>query len=637
MGRTRCLGLAIAAVALAAVLAGGRALAASPSVEQALRLKPIQPDVDYSRPTAEEAGRCRIEARKVDGRVGWIVEDSQGLMLRRFIDTDGDNVVDQWSYYKDGLEVYRDIDANQNGRADQYRWFHTGGSRWGLDENEDGEIDRWKNISAEEATAEVIAALADRDAARFTRVLVAPGEIGSLGLGESRAEQLAKKVRAAASEFAALAGRQKAVAEGSDWFQFSGGHPGVVPAGSDGSTKDLLVYENVLAIAANVGGHAEVTIGTLVLTGGGWRVIDLPQVEADPEGGVAGTGFFFQAPAGDRAGLATAGAGSDSQELISQLEQLDRSMESATTPEQKAAHNARRADLLEKIAAASASTSDRAMWLRQLADMVSAAVQAGAYPPGAHRPASLLEKLKSQPDDRDLAAYVAFRHLAAEYGLKMQAAGNDTEKLGQIQTEWLKAIEQYVEDYPGSPDTAEAMLQLGISEEFAGKEDAAKKWYARVVSEMPDSAAARKAAGARARLDSVGRQIAFSGRNLTGGTVDLADYRGRVVLIQFWATWCEPCKRDLPVLKDLAGKHSRNFAVIGVSLDHSRETLVEYLGRNRLPWPQIFEEGGLDSRPANQLGILTLPTMILVDQQGRVVDRNAQAAELEDEVEKLLR
>lgn len=633
---TQRLGLAIVAMALTAVLAPFPTSAASPSVEQALRLKPIQPDVDYSRPTAEEAAQCRIEARKVDGRVGWIVEDSQGLLLRRFVDTDGDNVVDQWSYYRDGLEVYRDIDANQNGRADQYRWFHTGGSRWGLDEDEDGQIDRWKDISAEEVTAEVVAALANRDAARFARVLVAPGEIGSLGLGEARAKRLAKKVAAAAAGFAAMAGQQTAVGEKSEWVQFSGGHPGVVPAGTEGSTKDLLVYENVVAIAANDGTHTEITIGTLVHTPRGWRVIDLPQVGSGSET-IAASGFFFQPPMGGRGGLATASTGSDSQELISQLEQLDRSSEAATTPEQKAAYNARRADLLEKIADAAASGSDRAMWLRQLADMVSAAVQAGEYPGGAARLKGLVEKLEAKSDDRELAAYVAFRQLAAEYGLKMQAAGNDTEKLSQVQTEWLEAIEQYVKDYPGTPDTAEAMLQLGISEEFAGNEDAAKQWYARVVSELPNSAAARKAAGARARLESVGRQLTFSGRNLTGGMVDLAEYRGRVVLIQFWATWCEPCKRDLPVLKDLAGKYSKNFAVIGVSLDHSREALVEYLGQNRLPWQQVFEEGGLDSRPANQLGILTLPTMILVDQQGRVVNRNVQTSELEEEVEKLLR
>ena len=62
------------------------------------------------------------------------------LALFKFVQL-GDNVVDTWSYYKNGLEVYRDGDLNFNGKADQYRWFHTGGSRWGLDKNEDGKLD----------------------------------------------------------------------------------------------------------------------------------------------------------------------------------------------------------------------------------------------------------------------------------------------------------------------------------------------------------------------------------------------------------------------------------------------------------------------------------------------------------------
>ena len=76
---------------------------------------------------------------------------------------------------------------------------------------------------------------------------------------------------------------------------------------------------------------------------------------------------------------------------------------------------------------------------------------------------------------------------------------------------------------------------------------------------------------------------------------------------------------------------------MGVSLDANAKDLNSFLAENRLPWPQIFEEGGLDSRPANLLGILTLPTMILVDQQGRVVNRNIQTADIEGELKKLIR
>ena len=65
--------------------------------------------------------------------------------------------------------------------------------------------------------------------------------------------------------------------------------------------------------------------------------------------------------------------------------------------------------------------------------------------------------------------------------------------------------------------------------------------------------------------------------------------------------------------------------------------LNAYLTENPLPWAQIYEEGSLDSRPANALGILTVPTMILVDQQGKVVNRNIAVADLEPELKKLIR
>ena len=136
------------------------ASAATPTVEQALNLTPVQAGVDCDRPSPQDIPKCKITAKKINGQVGWIVEGPNGAILRKFVDTNGDNVVDQWSYYKDGVEVYRDIDSNFNGKADQHRWFNTAGTRWGLDPKEDGTIESWKTISAEEVTAEVVAALA---------------------------------------------------------------------------------------------------------------------------------------------------------------------------------------------------------------------------------------------------------------------------------------------------------------------------------------------------------------------------------------------------------------------------------------------------------------------------------------------
>jgi thiol-disulfide isomerase/thioredoxin len=612
----------------------GIASAASPKVEQALQLAPVQKGVDYDHPSPEEAAKCKIVPRKMGDQVGWVVEDANGTILRRFTDTNGDNIVDQWSYFKDGIEVYRDIDSNFNGKTDQYRWFNTAGSRWGLDKNEEGTIDSWKVISAEEVSAEIVAAMAAQDVQRFTRLALTAEELRGLGLGETKVAQITEKLSHLSAEFTKLLSQQKVVTSSTRWLQFSVAQPGIVPAGTDGSTADVLVYENASAFVETDGKHGQVQIGTLIKVGDAWRVVNVPQVVQEGQE-LAATGFFFQAANAGRPKAASTGPSDSTQKFLADLEGLDKQAAAISDPEQKAEYVARRADLIEKIAEQSRSPEDRDMWLRQLADMTSAAVQDRSYPAGPKRLQALYERLKDSDAQKDLAAYVRFRQITAEYGQKLQSQGVD---LGKVQGDWRKALEQYVTDYPKSPDTAEAMLQLAMDREFAGQEDDAKKWYSRIVDEFPSSSAARKAAGARTRLEMVGKSLTFRGRSATGGVIDLAKYRGNVVLMQFWATWCEPCKADMAILKDLLGKYGRSgFAVIGVSLDSRTRDLADYLAQNRLPWPQVYEEGGLDSRPANSFGILTVPTMILVDRNGRVVSRNIRAADLESELKKLIR
>ena len=114
------------------------------------------------------------------------------------------------------------------------------------------------------------------------------------------------------------------------------------------------------------------------------------------------------------------------------------------------------------------------MWYRQLADTISAAVQSGKWPDGDKRLQALLEKIQKNEADKNLAAYVKIRQLTAAYAQGISAPKADVAK---IQTEWLKNLEQYIADYPTSPDAAEAMLQLGIAREYAGQDDDAKKWY----------------------------------------------------------------------------------------------------------------------------------------------------------------
>ncbi len=604
-------------------------LAASPTAEQALKLTPIQEGVDCDRPTPEEAAKCKIFARKTDGHVGWVVEAPDGTILRRFLDTNGDNIVDQWSYYKDGVEVYRENDTTFTGKVDQYRWLNTAGTRWAVENmakrepgsRPTGKNIAWRVISPEEVTAEVVAALAKQDVARFNRLLLTPEELQSLGLAKAKADALAAKLARAEDDFKALLAHPGAITRQSKWVQFGGTKPGVVPADGAGPSRDLSVYENVFAVVETGGKHSQVQIGTLVRIGDAWRLIDSPALAPEGQAEMPPTGFFFQVSLANRPAAAVAAGGDQTQKLMAELEKLDQ-------------FDPRRADLLEQIAESVKTAEERTMWYRQLADTISAAVQSGKAPEGDKRLESLFNKLQKSEADKPLAAYVRFRQLMAQYTLSQQAPKADFAK---IQAEWLKTLEQFIAEYPAAPDTAEAMLQLGIAREFAGQEDEAKRWYGRIGQEFAASPAAKKALGAATRLDCVGKTLDLSGKSLAGEAVDLAKFRGKVVLVQYWATWCGQSKADIPALKELATKYGDSFTVLGVSLDTNPQDLQAYLTENKLPWPLIFESGGLDSRPANLLGIWTLPTMILVDKDGKVVSRNIALADVEAEVKKLVK
>jgi len=122
-----------------------------------------------------------------------------------------------------------------------------------------------------------------------------------------------------------------------------------------------------------------------------------------------------------------------------------------------------------------------------------------------------------------------------------------------------------------------------------------------------------------------------------GSTASLKDYRGKWVVLYFYPKDQTPgCTREAHNFQvDQPKFAERNTVVLGVSLDTNAKDLKAYLTENPLPWEQIFEEGGQDSQPANALGIITVPTMILVDAEGKVVNRNIQASEIEAELKKL--
>lgn len=607
------------------------AAASAAELEQALGFTPIQKFVEYSQPAKADIPRCTIRAEKENGSTAWIVRDPQGQTLRRFADTNRDDFVDLWCYYLDGVEVYRDIDSDFNRKADQYRWFHTAGTRWGSDRDENGQIDAWRVISPHEVGEQLVLAIKNRDQARFNLLLIAPREVSELGLSKQRADSVTASVQAANAGFGKFANEQKLVTAQSKFVDFGSARPATIPVGTGGSTKDVTIMDNASALVQNDGKHEQVYLGTLVQIGDTWKMIGLPTSGPD---GPGGSPLVETAPGGG--GVATTGAppSEEMQKLMADLERLDQQA-AALPPDRLGANVNERADILLRLADVTPDAELRNQWYRQMTDMLAAAVQGSGHRQGLDRLEQLRKRLEDARADEELIAHVVFQHMLGAYVASQQVPGADTSKL---QEKWLSDLEAFVKAHPKSSDTAEAMLQLGMYQEFVGKSEAAQGWYQQLVRGFPDAPPAVKARGAFSRLSLVGKPMRLKGQDLAGTAVDIAAYRRKIVLIHYWATWCEPCKADMILLKDFHAKNaSGDFDIIGVCLDNSAPAVRTYLSQNRFPWKQIHEPGGLDGPLANEMGVMTLPLMLLVDQNGNVVNNNIHVAELDAEMGKLSR
>jgi len=110
-----------------------------------------------------------------------------------------------------------------------------------------------------------------------------------------------------------------------------------------------------------------------------------------------------------------------------------------------------------------------------------------------------------------------------------------------------------------------------------------------------------------------------------GSTVDLASLRGKVVLLDFWATWCPPCRGEVPNVVAAFNKyHAQGFEVVGVSLDEDRDALNQFTAANGMTWPQFFDGQGWDNSLAQRFSVRSIPQMWLLDRQGRVVTKNGR-------------
>jgi thiol-disulfide isomerase/thioredoxin len=199
--------------------------------------------------------------------------------------------------------------------------------------------------------------------------------------------------------------------------------------------------------------------------------------------------------------------------------------------------------------------------------------------------------------------------------------------------EFEKGIRALQKEFPKRPEIVQMLLELAENAEG----DKARA----LLQEVTTNAAASdenkaSAASLLKKLDTVGKPFDLQFTAVDGSKVDMANLKGKVVLVDFWATWCMPCLAELPHVKEAYDKyHSKGLEIVGISLDREKESLTDFISSHHMEWPQYFDGQEWQNKFAVQFHVESIPAMWLVDKKGNLRDLNARS-DISGKIEKLL-
>jgi thiol-disulfide isomerase/thioredoxin len=139
----------------------------------------------------------------------------------------------------------------------------------------------------------------------------------------------------------------------------------------------------------------------------------------------------------------------------------------------------------------------------------------------------------------------------------------------------------------------------------------------------------------------IGNQfVDFEMTDLEDNAVKLSDYvgNGKVALIDFWASWCPPCRASIPGLKKVYDEYKdKGFEIVGVSLDSKKDAWEKGVSDLQIPWPQMSDLKGWQNAGAALYGVNSIPHTVLVDKEGNIVAKNIHGEELTNKLDELLK
>jgi peroxiredoxin len=122
-----------------------------------------------------------------------------------------------------------------------------------------------------------------------------------------------------------------------------------------------------------------------------------------------------------------------------------------------------------------------------------------------------------------------------------------------------------------------------------------------------------------------------------GNSFRLSDLKGKVVLIDFWASWCAPCRANNPKLLELYGKYKdKGFEILGVSIDNKKDTWQNAIRQDQLTWKQVIDDKGWNAESTIVYGVDAIPASFLLDKKGKIAAINMHGRQLEGKIKKLI-
>lgn len=261
--------------------------------------------------------------------------------------------------------------------------------------------------------------------------------------------------------------------------------------------------------------------------------------------------------------------------------------------------------------------------------LLSVAVQLGE----TNREAQLGALQESRLNDPALSEDEKF-NLRAQKIAKMLIAQDSTNRETILATA-EKAVQTLQQEFPKRNETYELLLMVAQGYLESGNIEKARAVVENVIKSASGDAKEQAQASLR-KLNRLGNRLEFDFTGLSGKQISFKNYSGKVVLVDFWATWCVPCRAALPELKEIHAKYrSRGFEIVGVSFDKDKGVLEKFIADENIAWPQYFDGLGWENKMGQEFEINSIPTVWLVDKKGNLRDLNGRQS-LDAKIERLL-